>query len=489
VYRATDLQAESEPSRQSEVAIKIIRPDMRQRSSMNERLQREFGYTASLHHPNIVRVFDLDAHDEIPFFSMEYLDGEPLHVRVQRPHPQAFALAEALRILQACGAALAYAHERGILHCDFKPSNVLLTTDGRIKVLDFGAARAFTSDLGINTKRPESATPAYASPQLLAAERPDVRDDVFSLACVAYELFAGQHPFGGLSAVEMFSRGKALIRPGALNDARWRAIESALRIEREARPASVSAFLEAFETPSDTSPSTPSPVPATGSGRSSSILTATVLLGLGIAIGSWLQTEHGSATAPTKPKIAAGAGISVPHIQQTIANYRTTIPSAVVENAFLPMPPLFLLPLPKAAVAFAATRELPSAANPIHTAAVSYVAKKAKLVADGMVTLEQSRLEVSGRSIAAVLTLRRTGAPTGRVSVQWRTQGGTARPSLDYEPVADEVASLADGQAVRAIFIPIKQNSTRGMRTFNVEIKDAKGASLGGITRAVVTIK
>ena len=496
VYCATDLRAETDASLPATVAIKIIRPDMRQRSSMNERLKREFGYTASLHHPNIVRVFELDTHDEIPFFSMEYLSGEPLNSRLQRQAPQTFAPPEALRILQACGAALAYAHERGVLHCDFKPSNVLLTEKGVVKVLDFGAACAFTSDLGANVKKPESATPAYASPQLLAAERPDVRDDVFSLACVAYELFSGRHPFGGLSAVEMFSRGKALVRPDSLPDTRWQAIESALRIERDARPPSVAAFLSAFTAPQpvihelEPIAGSQSLIPQSLVSHSKSprgrILAAALLIALGIAIGNRWHSEHHS-TPPVAVK-ATQASSDISGIQQSISRYRTAVPSARVIDTFQPLPSLLSAFGDARSLAFATTRRL--ATSGATSPAVSRAANKPKALADGMVTLEQSRLEVSRHSIAAVLTLRRTGTPNGRVSVQWRTQGGTARPSQDYESIEDGVVSLAAGQSTRALFIPLKQQRIQeGARSFTVEIKDAKGAELGGITRAVVTIR
>src|SRR5690606_29475460 len=142
-------------------------------------------------HPNIVQFHGLDCDQGTWFISMEMLTGEALGQRMRRAERTGLPPAEALRIASACGAALEHAHARGVVHGDVKPDNVFVTADDEVRVLDFGAAAsplppaaADSADFG---RIAPSATRAYASPEVLAGQGPEPRDDVFSLSCVIYE--------------------------------------------------------------------------------------------------------------------------------------------------------------------------------------------------------------------------------------------------------------------------------------------------------------
>jgi len=148
--------------------------------------------------------------------------------------------------------ALAYAHERGFVHCDFKPGNVILTDAGIVKVIDFGIARVFQKteeDADATVFDPGSLgalTPAYASPEMLEQREPDPRDDIYALACITYELLTGRHPFNRLSSAQARGAGMKPQRPPNLGRPQWHALKCALALERGARTPTVTRFLAGF---------------------------------------------------------------------------------------------------------------------------------------------------------------------------------------------------------------------------------------------------
>jgi hypothetical protein len=160
--------------------------------------------------------------------------------------------AEVMRIVTGMGNALAYAHGRGFVHCDFKPGNVFLTDSGNVKVIDFGIARVFQKteeDVDVTVFDPGSLgalTPAYASPEMLEHLEPDPRDDIYALACITYELLTGRHPFNRMSAVQARGSGMKPQRPPNLGRTQWQALKCALAFEREARTPTVERFLSDF---------------------------------------------------------------------------------------------------------------------------------------------------------------------------------------------------------------------------------------------------
>ncbi|HJV54018.1 MAG TPA: protein kinase, partial [Noviherbaspirillum sp.] len=155
-----------------------------------------------------------------------------------------------MRIVNGMGRALSYAHERGFVHCDFKPANVILTDKGEVKVIDFGIARVFRKpeeDSEATVFDPGSLgglTPAYASPEIMEHRDPDPRDDVYALGCITYELLTGRHPFDRYPALQARAAGMKAQRPQNLGFRQWRALKAALSFERETRTPSVERFLQ-----------------------------------------------------------------------------------------------------------------------------------------------------------------------------------------------------------------------------------------------------
>ncbi len=193
VYRATDVRL-GRP-----VAIKLLHPTLTNEVGV-ARFQSEVRIAAGLHHPNIVAVHESGEADGRLFYVMDYLGGETLRDRLKRE--KQLPVDDALSIVEQVATGLQHAHDHGIVHRDVKPENIILA-DGRASVLDFGLARAL-SDVGterLTASGMAVGTPHYLSPEQAAAEK-DVgpRADQYALACVLYELLAGEPPFTGPTA-------------------------------------------------------------------------------------------------------------------------------------------------------------------------------------------------------------------------------------------------------------------------------------------------
>jgi hypothetical protein len=252
VYKALDLRKLEASDRNPYIAIKVLNVQFRGHPKSLIALQREARKAQTLAHPNIVSVYDFDRDGPMVYLTMEYLQGKPLSQVLRAPGFSGMPYAEVLPIVTGMGNALAYAHGRGFVHCDFKPGNVIVTDAGVVKVIDFGIARVFQkteTDADATVFDPGSLgalTPAYASPEMLERRDPDPRDDIYALACITYELLTGHHPFNRLSSAQ--ARGTAMKppRPANLGRAQWQALKCALSLEREERTPTVARFLADF---------------------------------------------------------------------------------------------------------------------------------------------------------------------------------------------------------------------------------------------------
>ena len=177
------------------VAIKVLRPELAQ-SIGADRFLREIRLTAQLHHPNIVQLLDSGEQDDTLYFVLPYLDGGTLRDRLERERQ--LPLDEAIGIARTIALALDYAHERGLVHRDVKPENILFT-GGVACLADFGIARALERGTGETTSTGiVRGTPAYMSPEQAGGDKAiDGRSDLYSLACVLYEMVTGMTPFVG----------------------------------------------------------------------------------------------------------------------------------------------------------------------------------------------------------------------------------------------------------------------------------------------------
>lgn len=197
VHRATDRRLGRT------VAIKVLR-DRATGEEDKARFTAEGRTLASLNHPSLVTLYDAGLDDNHPYLVMEYVDGKPLsaHLRDGRP----LAEEPLARIGQQIAEGLAFAHERGIVHRDVKPGNILLTPDRRAKLADFGIARLVDRASSLTLTGHTIGTPAYLAPEQVAGREVTGATDVYALGLVLIEALSGRRPFDGTSAEAAVAR-------------------------------------------------------------------------------------------------------------------------------------------------------------------------------------------------------------------------------------------------------------------------------------------
>jgi len=202
VYRGEDTKLKRA------VALKRLAPHLRADAVYRRRFLEEAEHASCFTDSHVAAIHDvLEEKGEI-LLVMEYVEGENLRQRLRRR----MSLEEFFDLAVQCAEALVAAHDRGIVHCDIKPENIMLTTNGQVKILDFGVAKHLPrSDQSSTLDRPGTlgGTPAYMSPEVLLAKRPDARADIFSLGVVFYETLTGHHPFIASSFV---ATGERILR-------------------------------------------------------------------------------------------------------------------------------------------------------------------------------------------------------------------------------------------------------------------------------------
>lgn len=195
VYRAYDRSLERP------VAIKILRQDFLDDENFRERFRQEARAAANLSHPNIVTVHDFGFDEGRLFIVMEYVPGTDLKTMLKQRGK--FRVDEAINLIcQAC-EGIGYAHRAGLVHCDVKPHNMLVTPDGRLKVTDFGIARALATIQPDEQSEIVWGSPQYFAPEQASGQAPSPASDVYSLGVILYEMLAGQLPFNANDADEL----------------------------------------------------------------------------------------------------------------------------------------------------------------------------------------------------------------------------------------------------------------------------------------------
>jgi len=269
VYRARDRRLKRT------VAIKVLPPELAFRSEIRSRFLREAETAAQLSHPHIVPIYTVDEQEQLVFFVMAYVAGDNL---AKRLHERGvLTIDETRRILRDVADALAYAHERGVVHRDIKPDNILLdASTGRPMVTDFGIARAMdsTGDSRLTATGMAIGTPAYMSPEQAAGEREiDGRSDLYSVGILGYQMLTGEPPFTATSTPAMLVKHISE-RPVPVEQRRAdvptdlaRSIMTLLEKEPQNRFPNATALVAALDTrsapaPRAAAPPAPAPRPA-----------------------------------------------------------------------------------------------------------------------------------------------------------------------------------------------------------------------------------
>ncbi len=251
VFKAKDLLKVEAKDKDPYVAIKVLTDAFKKYSGSFIALQREASKAQRLAHPNIATVYDFDRDGNTVFMTMEFLQGKPLNQLIKEIAKKPLKMDHALHIIDELCSGLAYAHEKQLIHSDFKPGNCFLLNDGHVKLLDFGIARASTAPdeereaTMFDPAKLSAVTPAYATPEMFAGMNPDPRDDIYGLACVAYQLLAGgKHPYNKVASPKIKELG---IKPKpikGLNRRQQKTLMKALSVVREDRIDSVAKFAD-----------------------------------------------------------------------------------------------------------------------------------------------------------------------------------------------------------------------------------------------------
>ncbi len=254
VFKAKDLLKVEAHDKNPYVAIKVLTEAFKQYSGSFIALQREASKAQKLAHPNIATVYDFDRDGDIVFMTMEYLQGKPLNRLIKELKDNPLSTNEALQMIEDLSHGLAYAHQQNLIHSDFKPGNCFLLNDGTVKLLDFGIARASSKseeekeNTMFDPGKLSAVTPAYATIEMFAGMDPDPRDDIYGLACVAYQLLSGgRHPFNKVASPKIKELGiKPKPLPGLTRN-QQKGLFKALSIDRNNRTKTVELFLDSIK--------------------------------------------------------------------------------------------------------------------------------------------------------------------------------------------------------------------------------------------------
>ena len=252
VFRAKDLRKVEARDDQPYIAVKVLNNDFRAHPDSFIALEREASKSQKLRHENVVSIFDFDKDGDVPFITMELLEGQEL-ADLLKLYPNGLPEDMAWTVIEGMLKGLIHAHAQGVIHADFKPGNVFVTKQFSTKILDFGIARAMQLnpagehiplDTGYNPSRVAALTPAYASREMLNGDNPEPRDDLYALGVVIYMVLTGRHPFGRVSAKDAASEKLQPERIKHLSRRRWRTIERCLSFSRQGRPDSATDVFE-----------------------------------------------------------------------------------------------------------------------------------------------------------------------------------------------------------------------------------------------------
>ena len=301
VYLARDEQVAGET-----FAVKVLKEPLDPQAL--DLLREEVRKTRKLSHPYIVDVHSVNVDGTHLYVLMEYLEGKSLHTLLDEEFGRGMAFSHAWPIIEDVAGALGYAHDHNVIHSDLKPANIFVTTSGRAKLLDFGIARVSRGPLLDKRSGPRALTPPYASCELLEGKEADRRDDIYSFACVIYEMLSGERPFGDLTALEARDVGTRVPPLQVLSHGQNAALGKALAFGREARTSSVEKLLQGLVT---TQKPTARPV---------ATIAAVVALTLGYLVADKLWTSRHSVSV------------------QPVASDARPAPASVVVGAFSPPP-------------------------------------------------------------------------------------------------------------------------------------------------------
>jgi serine/threonine protein kinase len=446
VFKALDRYRADLPEANQYVAIKILHGKSADRRELLAKLRREFHCAQTLAHPNIVKVYELDRDGDVDFFTMELLEGELLSSIIERFRSRPMHRPQALAVIREIGAGLAHAHARGVVHSDLKPNNVMITHSGEVRILDFGASSTAGGAASA------TATPAYASCELLEGRAPDPRDDLYAFACLSYELLAGAHPFQRRSSTLARDLAIVPVRPPKLNWRQWKALNTGLSWHRGGRSVTVGAWLKSMNT----------------EGGAIRQLTGVRELQSAVAarptLFTWVSPSKAIGVFAT---LLITASLWVLSMAFSSSD---KVGAGVVTSASLPARPPVADPVPEVkdepgppapAAAAAAAEASPAAPPPSHRIRLS----------DNFAEIRLHRSSLAARGNA----------------VEWWTEAASAKPGIDYVPQGKAKWTFAKGENSASFFIKLIPKASRAQsEVFYLAVAEVGHGGTGRIERTAI---
>jgi len=478
VFKALDRFRSSLPLSQRYVAIKILHAVPHGREAMIEYLQRELYCAQMLSHANIVNVFELDRDGDIDFFTMELLEGELLSSVMARFASRPMHRPHAWAIIRQIASGLEHAHARDVVHADLKPQNIMITDSGEVRLLDFGSSSVFSRQAASGREAgSRSATAAYASCEILSGRAADRRDDLYSLACISYELLTGSHPFLRRRANEARDLGIIATRPAGLSRRQWQTLARGLSSHRAGRSISVSDWFKKLNPDGKEAqqrlpgskdllaalPSAPSTPIA------SSLKTSAALTLLAVTVATWILFVRMAPGGRVSGEAVSSAAAS--RVEGPLVSSATTEPSIRDSTA----------------------RSQPSPAPVTQSPALGDVRpdnSRAKLLSqmNHPIAVSASDYEVRPGERFAEIRVHRSRGLRGDVPFVWWTEAASAKPGIDYVQQGKVTQSLPKDRSSTSFFVKLLPRASRNRReVFYVAIGDASGGpSLGKIVHTAV---
>lgn len=510
VYKALDRHRAHLNESEQCVAVRVLKLNYQEHPDALAELEREFHQAQSLSHPNIISMFDLDRDGGTYFLVMELLEGELLADILQRLDHRPMARERALSIIGSIGAALAHAHRRNIVHADLKPGKVMITATGEVKVLDFG----FVPRQRLDPRRAEpwlsepggitpTSTPAYASAERVNGEAPHSSEDVYSLACIAYELLSGQHPFGGRSAPLARAHGREPQRIAGLGSRQWNVLRAALqwsRAERKMDVVELIAGLGCADVPQRLS--APQELISDDSARSGSggkVAVWAVLVAAAVAAAFlyWrnpVPLPKLSIDAPEEPASQAQATVNDgaadatqpgpvtssqpdPSSDESAADESTTAPAAIQPPAVQPLAESQAKPV--------------KAPNSAATAAQTKApASSAGAAGGGSIEFDKDTYVATESEGTVKLTVTRTGSTRREATFNWALLPNSAETGSDYAGIGPSTERIPAGSRKVELTVPLVSDAIKeNTELFLVELSTHEdGLTLGERARAAVIL-
>jgi serine/threonine protein kinase len=457
VFKATDRFQRDEAKRR--VAIKIVQESGTSRPERLSSVRREFHLAQSLCHDTIVKVHELGQAGDIAFFTMELVEGRLLSEVIKLYAPRHIPRPDAWRILRDLSAGLAHAHSRNAVHGDLSPQNVMVTRTGSVRMLGFGASRPCN----------------------------DPCEDIYSLACLAYELLTGTHPFKRRQADRARNRRPPVERPPGLSRRQWQTLRMGLSPDRERRSLSASEWFASLE-----------------AGQAS---TRSLLAGCNMVVGHLSENKKPPPSWIVVPIICILVTLSIlssihgrPPVTDPADNSSRPISADSSKHANYAVPnDVGARIVPAVAAEAAAPTATDSAAqsstpSPPSKPAVMVGAERgeADLVsrAAGGIVLPERTYSVPPRQDFAEIRIRRSPGSAGDARFNWWTEAASAQPGTDFVPQEPVTRYFASGTRTASLFVKVLPNDSRKRpEVFYVDVADlSNGNNPPPIARVAVAL-